>query len=340
MAGSVKARGGIYEVLVIAETVALQAGLIEATSDPLQLVSDQVRAHFADHTITVGSTGNLGLSIGVMAAALGFNAVVHMSADAKDWKKKRLRDRGVTVIEHQGDYASAVAAGRLASDNDDRMHFIDDENSLPLFLGYSVAALRLKEQLQRAGIQVDSEHPLFVYIPCGVGGAPGGITFGLKQIFGDAVHCFYAEPTDSPCMLVYLAAGSHSDSGEPVSVYDIGLHNKTEADGLAVAAASQLVGDTVKALVSGIFTVPDNDLFRYLYWLNHTESICVEPSATAAFAGPSWLLNSPEGNNYLNSQQLQQTIHQATHLLWTTGGAFVPEEEYQRFFERGKALVS
>jgi len=332
VAGSIKARGGIFEVLTMAEEVMRREGIEWAT--PLAPLQPEARRHFERYTISVGSTGNLGLTIGVMAAALGFQSVVHMARVAKEWKKLRLRDRGVTVVEHDGDFAQTVDAGRRQAQAAPRHFFVDDERSEALFLGYTVAALRLREQLAGAGITVDARHPLFVYLPCGVGGAPGGIAFGLKHLFGDAVHCFFAEPCASPAMLVRLAF-----EPQALSVYDMGLDNLTEADGLAVGRASEFVQAMVRGLVSGVFTVRDDDLFRYLYRLHEAEGMAIEPSAAAGFSGPRMLLGTDAGRRYVRDRGLRPVLDQATHLLWTTGGAFVPAGEYQRMLARGRALA-
>jgi D-serine dehydratase len=332
VAGSIKARGGIYEVLAHAESLALGENLLKADADPVVLASPEARALFSRHEISVGSTGNLALSIGVIAAALGFRATVHMSANAKEWKRTRLRARGVEVIEHQGDYGRAVAAGRDWARHNPNTHFVDDENSEHLFLGYSVAAPRLAQQLIASGVAVDDQHPLIVYLPCGVGGAPGGITFGLRLLFGDHVHCFFAEPVASPCMLVRLA----SKGDYPLSVSDFGLTNDTEADGLAVGHASEFVASMIRSLVSGIYTVPDEDLFADLYLLDKTLEMHIEPSAAAGVGGPCWLLESETGRKYLEAHGLGQYLDNATHVVWTTGGKFVPPEDYHRFRERGR----
>jgi len=327
VAGSVKARGGIYEVLKHSEELALEAGLLSGYDDDYtRLASPEARAFFAGQKMQVGSTGNLGMSIGIMSAALGYRAIVHMSADAKQWKKDYLRSRGVTVVEYAGDYGKAVEQGRAASDTDPDSYFVDDENSRDLFTGYAVAADRLAPQLTAAGVAVDDRHPLMVYIPCGVGGAPGGITLGLKQHYGDNVHVFFVEPVQAPCMLLGLMTGLHS----AVCVQDAGLTGLTHADGLAVGRPSGFVGRIMAPLLSGEMTVADRRLYDYLRLLWNSEGLFIEPSACAAFRGVA-AVSSPELRRYAEEHDLDMA--RAAHVVWATGGALVPPEQRRVFLD-------
>ncbi|RFU64900.1 D-serine ammonia-lyase [Peribacillus glennii] len=332
ISGSIKARGGIYEVLKLAEHLAARHGLIEQAETYASFDSETFRNVFNQYSIAVGSTGNLGLSIGIIGAKLGFNVTVHMSADAKQWKKELLRKKGVQVIEYTSDYSKAVEEGRRQAFSNPSCHFIDDEKSSDLFLGYSTAASRLKKQLDALKIAVDEDHPLFVYLPCGVGGAPGGITFGLKMQFGENVHCFFAEPTQSPCFLI----GQMTGLQDKVSVQDFDLNNSTEADGLAVGRPSSFVGNAVRHLLSGCFTIDDVRLFSFLKDLADSENMHMEPSALAGFYGPIQLIGHSAGQNYLRKHNLQDTIKNARHIIWGTGGSMVPKEIMESYYQKGR----
>src|SRR5699024_12076857 len=128
---------------------------------------------FNQYSIGVASTGNLGLSIGIMSAKLGFQVSVHMSHDAKRWKKELLREKGAHVYEYDGDFGNAIEIGREQTNAQPNGYFVRSEDSKNLFLGYSTAASGLKKQLDDKGITIDREHPLFLYLHCGVGGSPG-----------------------------------------------------------------------------------------------------------------------------------------------------------------------
>lgn len=325
IAGSVKARGGIYEVLQHAEQMALAEGMIDASKDYSQFASERFRQFFSGYSLGVGSTGNLGLSIGIAGAKLGFQTTVYMSDDAKQWKKDLLRAKGATVRECSGDFSKAISEGREATKQDPTAYFVDDEKSRHLFLGYSTAAVRLKTQLQEQGMIVDREHPLFVYLPCGVGGAPGGIAFGLKQVYGDAVHCFFAEPTHSPAVLIGLLTGEK----EKVCVQDFGIDNRTEADGLAVGRPSSFASSISEQLVSGAYTLEDDELFKLLKLLSDSENMFIEPSAAAGFPGPQKILST----GYAAARDLNMA--NAVHVVWATGGSLVPQEEREHFYQKG-----
>ncbi len=322
IAGSVKARGGIYEVLKYAEDLALKNNILKEADDYSVMAEKRFRDFFGQHKIQVGSTGNLGLSIGITSATLGFNVIVHMSSDAKQWKKDLLRSKGAQVVEYDGDFSKAVEEGRKMSDQDPMSYFVDDENSMNLFLGYAVAARRLKKQLEDMNITVNKDNPLFVYLPCGVGGAPGGITYGLKSIYKDDVHCFFVEPTHAPSMLIGMATGLHND----ISVQDLGIDGKTHADGLAVGRPSKLVGKMMDYLLGGVFTIEDYKLYDNMRMLHNSEHIDIEPSACAGFEGVIKMESSEAGREYISKQQLTDKMKNATHISWATGGSLVPEE--------------
>ncbi len=319
ISGSIKARGGIYEVLKHTEDIAFREGLITKNSDYSELLSEKSRRVISKYSIAVGSTGNLGLSIGIMAAKLGFNVTVHMSSDAREWKKEKLRSCGCTVCEYESDYSVAVSEGRREAEKDPLCYFIDDENSKTLFLGYAVAGLRLKKQLEELDVVVDSSHPLYIYLPCGVGGGPGGVAFGVMHSFLDNAHCFFAEPTHAPCMTLGMCTGKQSE----ICVADIGLDGKTAADGLAVGRASGFVGNIMKRLIDGCFTVSDERMYYYLAKAYELEGIKLEPSALAGSLGVS----------------LMKSVKDATHIIWATGGSMVPYDIMEEYIEQGRSSI-
>lgn len=153
----------------------------------------------------------------------------------------------------------------------------------------------------------------------------GGICWGLKHVFGDHVHVFYAEPTHAPCVLLGLASGL--DDG--ISVQGCGLDGVTIADGLAVGRCSALCCEMTKHLVSGVYTVHDSEMLEGVRGLWKSNGVFVEPSCAAAFVGVQRLqelsqdpLQHAEVRGYA-----QKLVRKGVHVFWMTGGDLVPAEE-------------
>lgn len=333
ISGSIKARGGVYEVLKHAEEIVLEAGLITLEDDYRKLDTPEAKELFGNYKVAVGSTGNLGLSIGIMSAQLGFQAFVHMSADARQWKKDKLRSHGVTVVEYESDYSVAVAEGRKQSESDETMYFVDDENSTSLFLGYAVSGARLAGQFKAYDIRINEDHPLIVYLPCGVGGGPGGVAFGLKSVFEDNVRCIFAEPTHCPSMMLGVMTGEHDN----VCVQDFGIDNVTAADGLACGRPSAFVGRHMQYLIDGYYTVEDLQMYKLVALMADSEDLRIEPSSATAFAGPAHLIGDSAREYRERTGLTDERLANAIHLGWVTGGNMVPKDEMDSYIAKGQA---
>lgn len=325
MTGSIKARGGVHELLCFIEDIALRHQLL--SDDVTALAGPAARAVFARHRVVVASTGNLGYSIGLVGRALGLATEIHMSHEAKAWKKERLRELGATVVEHPGDYSDTVAAARQSALGQPDTAFIDDERSRHLLTGYAAAADEIAGQLQAKGLSPSVEHPIVVYLPCGVGGAPGGITLGLKRRFGAGVICVFVEPVASACMLLALMEGE----GQAPSVYDYGCDNETIADGLAVPRASELVLAAVGNAIDAVVAVPDEAMVAWMRKVWTEAGLRLEPSAAAAFAARDYLIDAATG------APGWPALDCATHLFWATGGSRLPDSEFSPLIGQDEA---
>src|SRR5699024_1588279 len=137
--------GGFFEVLHYAEVLALDAKMISKDDNYEAFSSEKFTSFFKQYTIGVASAGNLGLSIGIMSAKLGFTVHVYMSRDATAWKKKLLREKGATVHEIAGDFSDAIKAAREEIQQYPNGDCVDDEDFKYLFLRYRAAALRVND---------------------------------------------------------------------------------------------------------------------------------------------------------------------------------------------------
>lgn len=333
ISGSVKLRGAVFEVLSHAKALEKEG-----------VSSQDARGGY---TVTTASTGNLGLSVGLVARKLGFKVLIYVSHEAFPWKVELLKNAGAEVVTIDGDYTEAVSRCRKDS-LEKGYYFVDDERSELLFKGYACAAFEIAEseelkqvaeeqkkegltkELKDAGYGGD--FPIFVYIPCGIGGAGGGIAAGLKALLGDRVHIFFAEPLEVPSVMVGLQSGRFDE----VDVYEIGYTGKTDADALACGRMSKINGEIIRQSVSGIYTVEDDKMYGYLKLLGECESVKAEPSSMVALQGIGQMYYTRAGMEYLIEKGIVGLMDASVHIAWLTGGGKLPDEEYQRFYKLGE----
>jgi D-serine dehydratase len=87
----------------------------------------------------------------------------------------------------------------------------------------------------------------------------------------------------------------------------------------------------MEPLLSGCGTLRDRELYHHVLDLYETEEIEVEPSAAAGCAIPDRILSNKPGRRYLQEHSLDTHMPRAVHVVWATGGLFIPAEQHERF---------
>ncbi|MDR2050711.1 MAG: D-serine ammonia-lyase [Deltaproteobacteria bacterium] len=325
LSASLKDRGGVYEVLKLAEDIGIYAKKLKWSDNYAKLNSLGMRNFFSKFSLSVSSVGNLGLAAGLMGKALGFSVSAHTSKETRAWKKDYMRSKGIEVIDYNVDCAEVLKKAREEAAADPACFFVGEENSRNVFLGYTTAGMNIKSNLCRLGIEIDGSRPLHVYIPCGSGLAASGLCLGLKLAFMDNVRCFLAEPVQAPSMLLGLGTRLF----DKVSVRDIGLSGLTVADELSLCRPSSLACAVLREMADGCVTVEDDELFKLLTIVNTHERSKLEPSALAGLAAFMLTARNTLGAGFT----------QGVHLVWLSGGGLTPDNEWRSYYERGQGML-
>jgi D-serine dehydratase len=112
----------------------------------------------------------------------------------------------------------------------------------------------------------------------------------------------------------------------------------TAADGLAVGRPSGFVGNAMRRLLDGYFTVSDEELYRLVALTEASEGIRLEPSAVAGIPGIRHVLEETQG--YRARMGLNDDcMARATHIVWATGGSMVPAAEMDAYIAKGRDLL-
>ncbi len=106
---------------------------------------------------------------------------------------------------------------------------------------------------------------------------------------------------------------------DKISIEDIGLTNKTIADGLTVGRPSGFVGKTLNKVIDGCYTCQDAYLNKLLKEFYFTEGVFLEPSAVIGMKGVELIQNS----SYFKNNDI--TPNSVTYIIWRTGGSLIPE---------------
>jgi threo-3-hydroxy-L-aspartate ammonia-lyase len=209
------------------------------------------------------SSGNHAQAVALSARLCGTRAVILMPGDAPAFKREATEGYGAEVVAYE----------RYGEDREELVHALAAERGMVLvhpfddprvIAGQGTAALELLQDV--AGLDV-------LMVPVGGGGLIAGCATVCAAL-SPGTRVVGVEPAAGDDVARSLA------SGERVRI----RVGRTIADGQQAATPGELTWPIIKALVSEVLTVTDDEIVRAMRFLFERMKLVVEPSGACAFA--------------------------------------------------------
>ena len=212
--------------------------------------------------VVAHSSGNHAQAVARAARVLGFRAVIVMPSDAPAIKRARTEADGAEVIEVGPDSRErAERAAELARTRG--LIPVPPFDDPRIAAGQGTAALELLEDARGA---LDR-----FYAPIGGGGLMAGCSV-IVRARSPAAEIVGVEPESKPAARLSLASGERQTVDPPDTI----------ADGLRVRAVGERTWPVLKANVSRVELVSDEDLRRTMAFALRELRLVLEPSGAAA----------------------------------------------------------
>jgi threonine dehydratase len=209
------------------------------------------------------SSGNHGLSVALVARAMGMHAVIVMPEHAPRVKLEQVREQGAEVII--AGTTSADRQVRAESEAAARGLTIVPPFDHPwIIAGAGTVGLEILEQRPQTNT---------IYVPMGGGGQISGVSAAVKRM-REGVRVIGVEPAGAARMSVSLAAGHAVTLDRAESI----------ADGLLTLRPGDVTFAHVQAFVDRVVTVDDAEMAAAVKWLFREARVVAEPSGAAAVA--------------------------------------------------------
>ncbi len=209
------------------------------------------------------SAGNHAQGMAYMCRQMNKKGVIFMPVTTPQQKIQKTRMFGGDNIEIHlvGDYFDVTLAAAQTWCAEQGGYFLSPFDDDDVIEGQASIAVEIESQLGRT--------PDHVILP--VGG--GGMSSGVAQYFGEAVHALFVEPKGGACLRAALEAG------HPVALGRV----DTFVDGAAVGKIGERPFEILKNIpLPDVLTLPEDRICTTILEMLNVEGIVLEPAGALA----------------------------------------------------------